>query len=395
MTQHTEQGRVVTFRETRLTLADLFADLIWPRLLRTPGLGLQPARVGIALFTLVIAGLIGHANTLWSDNPPFHRVLAQAFLPKRLGFSEGVVAAFFTKLSALLDFYPLELFVQGIPMLAVLALGSCAISRMAAADLATSARLTWPQGLAYTLGRALSVIGAALIPFLVIGLVALLLALCGWAFLQLPVLNLVGAILFPVAITLAILGAVAGLGLILGGVMLVPAIACEGTDAIDAVQRTYAYVFGRLGRLILYGAILALVLTVTFTVLRAIGLGTTYLATEATGAWLHDANRLLDRPRTPPGGMDGVATRLITFWINAFWLLLAAAGFSCFVAGSTILYLLMRQVTDGQDWAELWFPGATEAAAAEVRPTDPASTSARAMTQRGTDTPGLDAAPSA
>src|SRR5262245_18625856 len=49
-----------------LTLADLMADLEWPKLLRAPALGLNPGRVVLAFLALVATAVLFNAG-LWLD----------------------------------------------------------------------------------------------------------------------------------------------------------------------------------------------------------------------------------------------------------------------------------------------------------------------------------------
>ena len=48
---------------------------------------------------------------------------------------------------------------------------------------------------------------------------------------------------------------------------------------------------------------------------------------------------------------------MIRFWTTIPVILVLASFLSCCVSVSTALYLGMRRVCDGQDWAELWMPG--------------------------------------
>jgi hypothetical protein len=56
-------------------------------------------------------------------------------------------------------------------------------------------------------------------------------------------------------------------------------------------------------------------------------------------------------------GTYGVAAGIIGFWTLIPVGLVYAAAFSCGVALHTVLYLALRRLCDGQDFAELWVPG--------------------------------------
>lgn len=373
--------RVITVKESRLTLADLLDDLLWPKLLRAPALGLQPARIGVALFTLVLIGLIGSANAWFTADPPFLTTIRSLTFPPAAvaDYSESTLAGALSRSSAIIAEHPLELILQGIPMLIVLAIGWGTMARMTAAEFSAGVQTTWPEALGFVGSRLASFIGAALGAPALIGLVCLLLALGGLLFLQIPIIDVLGAALFPIALLLALMATLLTLGLILGGHLVIPAMACEGTDAIDALQRTYAYVVARPGRLVAYTFILLAVLALTALVLGSIATGVDFVARNATSAWMGDAAATILEPpgsresAAPLTGTRAVASGIANFWIGLVWMIAGAATFSTFTSGSTVLYLLLRQVCDGQDWGELWFPENAEAGREELASTTASS----------------------
>lgn len=378
--------RIITVKESRLTLPDLLDDLLWPKLFRAAPLALQPGHIGLALFTLAAVGLIGIANTWLGAESSFFDMLASAWTPSPGvdATRDGPVGLTLARAGALISEHPFNVFLQGIPMLAVLAIGIGAISRMSAAEFSSGVNMTWAEGLGFIIGRWPSALGAAFAAPLLIGLIALALALMGVIFLQLPGLDIAASIGFVIVILLALLGAVLTLGLLLGHSMLVPALACEGTDAIDALQRVYAYVLAKPGRLVAYSLVLVFILAATAFAMFAIASGTEYLARGATGAWLGETARTIVNPDAtttaePPAATRAIAGEIVDFWIGLVWMVCAAALFATYVSGSTILYLIMRQASDGQDWGELWFPEHTQAGRDELSPANMGDTSVRAM----------------
>lgn len=379
--------RIITVKESRLTLPDLLDDLLWPKLFRAAPLALQPAHIGLALFTLAAVGLIGIANTWLGADSSFFEMLSGAWtaVPNADAARAGPVGITLARAGSLISAHPFNVLFQGVPMLAVLAIGIGAISRMAAAEFSAGVNMTWAEGLGFIIGRWPSALGAAFAAPLLIGLIALALATMGVIFLQLPGLDIAAAIGFVLVILLALLGAVLTLGLLLGHSMLVPALACEGTDAIDALQRVYAYVLARPGRLVAYSLVLAFILAATALALYTIAGGTEYLARTATGAWLTPAPGSILSPDAAAASADSpaatraIAAEIVSFWIGLVWITCAAALFATYVSGSTILYLIMRQASDGQDWGELWFPEHTQAGRDELSIPSAGDTSVRAM----------------
>lgn len=380
--------RVITIKESRLTLPDLLDDLLWPKLFRAAPLALQPGRIGLALFTLAVAGLIGIANTWWSDAPSFFELIA-ATLNAPPVRTPGAIANPITDALAraghLVTEHPLALLFQGVPILAALAIGTAAIARMVAVEFSAGVTMSWTEALGFVLSRWPSALGAAFGAPLLIGLIALALAALGFIFLQLPGLDILGAIGFIVVLLLALLGAALTLGLLLGHSMLVPALACEGTDAIDALQRVYAYVLAKPGRLVAYSLVLGAILAVTAGATLAIAGATDFLARNATGAWLGDAASTILHPHAidasaePPAATRSIASRIINVWLGLVWMIAVSSIFATYVSGSTILYLIMRQASDGQDWGELWFPEHAAAGRDELSPNTNMDRSARAI----------------
>lgn len=381
-------ARVITIKESRLTLPDLLDDLLWPKLFRTAPLALQPGRIGLALFTLAAVGLIGIANTWWSDGPSFFELIAATLNAPPLhapGAIANPISDALARAGYLVTEHPLALLFQGVPIIAALAIGTAAIARMVAVEFSAGVTMSWTEALGFVLSRWPSALGAALGAPLLIGLIALALASLGFLFLQLPGLDILGAVGFIVVLLLALLGAALTLGLLLGHSMLVPALACEGTDAIDALQRVYAYVLAKPGRLVAYSLVLGAILAVTAGATLAIAGATEFLARSATGAWLGDAASTILQPHAadaiaePPAATRSIASRIVNVWLGLVWMIAVSSIFAAYVSGSTILYLIMRQASDGQDWGELWFPEHADAGRDELSPGGKSDLSARAI----------------
>src|SRR5690606_17158548 len=67
-----------------------------------------------------------------------------------------------------------------------------------------------------------------------------------------------------------------------------------------------------------------------------------------------------------PQGTAAGASWLAGMWIQTARAGVTALGASYFFTGATLIYLLVRQSCDGQDYTDLWAPGATEALIAEA-----------------------------
>lgn len=358
---------------------DLIEQLIWPRLLKAPALALAPTRLGLGFFCLLLLALLWQLPQLWIDGPgPFElaanqitgalaelsRALASWSVDALLNALGGL---FYRAPAAMLTTYPITTLVLLIPSLAVWCVGVGAISRSTACEFSLDVLTPWPAALGFSLSRCGSLMAALAAPLVVVLVLALLIAAAGAALLTWPVGDVIGAILYPAALLLATIAVIAITGYMLGHKLLVPAVVCEGTDAVDAIQRSYAYVIGRPLRLLIYLSILALVGALCLFIAAAIAAGINAFAAGAAGYWSGPRGReILSGAPIPAGGTRAIASSIIRIFAAIPTLLAAAYAVSLYAGGSTVLYLLLRQVNDGQDPAELWMPGSVPGAATPV-----------------------------
>jgi hypothetical protein len=421
-----DRSLFATRRDGSRWWAELADGLLWPKLAAVITLALRPARVGIALVMLVAVGLLGRVPLVWlpaGDQGPLATFLARAeaagaVLTQGLlnidipRFAAGAAALVLDAPVATARAYPWSLAAIALPLLLVVGVLGGALSRSAATEFARGERTPWTTALAFAISRALSFLGALATPILASLALGGVVAVAGWALLSLPWVQVAGALAYGVALLVMFIAVVLALGYALGFPLLVPALACEGTDAIDAIQRAYAYVLGRPLRLIAYSAVLlslivALVAT-TSLVLRATASATYAASTALTSTDVttlvrdaaaqdrtDDARRATNsasrtsQGQTPPKRVDDLLYRapssttpgatttpaaapdakpsasaratsaIIEFWNSLLALLVGAVAISAFFSGSSLLYLLLREVNDGQDHTELWTPERT------------------------------------
>ncbi len=145
----------------------------------------------------------------------------------------------------------LYVFVQGVVLSAVWGFFGGAVSRLAAVHLATDRKESAPAGIAFARRHFKGFAGAraALWASVVLPVVA---AAVVSAAGRLP--GLAGTILFPPAIVaaalLALVAVVAASLAAVAGFLTSPTIACEDSDAFDAVSRVYGYAAAGLPRLV-------------------------------------------------------------------------------------------------------------------------------------------------
>lgn len=366
-----------------LTFDDLVADLVWPKLFRAAALATRPARLGLALVWLIgvllILGAaqwalgpermqsIGEISRLASIND--NAFLAAAWQLKAPAAAKELHELFVAAPALLIRQQPLATIIVFPLLLVWTALLGGAIARSCATEFSAGVTTSWPQALAFALARWKSLVFALLIPLLIIWAIALALAGAGWLLFSFNGLNVLGGLLYFAFLLAGLVGSIVAVALAIGHSMLIPSVACEGTDAIDAVQHAYSFVFARPLRLVIYlGLILFQMLLAVFVVWLVVSLAM-HFAHDGAAAWSGDrGGRVLmavpnlvgehnaDANRTALAGANLWSARLATFWAVIPIGLLFAYAVSFYWCSSTILYLAMRRVVDGQDISEVWMP---------------------------------------
>ncbi len=368
-----------------LTFDDLVADLVWPRLLRAGHLALRPSRLGMGLVFVVgllllsimadrLDGDIGRnvlGTSLWT-------VIVDLVEMARGSESDGsrigretfaVLAstpAYLARTSPWVAFFVL-------PLMALwTAICGGAMCRSAACEFAQGVGIEWPKAVGFALARWWALVGALVGPLLLAWALMIGMAVAGWALFSLPVVNLLGAAVWPLFLLGGLVVSIVMLAYLVGWPMLLPSVACEGTDAVDAVQHAYSFVLARPLRLAVY----LLILVAQFVVLMAIVGGALWLAINVAQKcgmeWSgpRGADALGHMPEHVVRSVDEKAQWPLVRGVVNLWtvvpVLLPLAFAASFVwCGSTILYLAMRRVVDGQDVHEVWMPGMVEGTLAE------------------------------
>lgn len=372
-----------------LTLDDLIADLVWPKLLKVGPLAIRPARLGLALVFLIGARLI-IALSDWLDWRPGENVLGEfartaLALLRSLRPLEAHHAA--NELVMLMVGLPAQLLrdswqtaLISIPLLLIwTVIFGGAIARSAACDFCAGVSIPWPQALGFGLTRWRSLLGAVLLPLLLVWVIVLGMAAAGWALFSLPWLNVLGGVLWGLFLIGGLVCAGVSIAYALGHSLLVPSVAVEGTDAIDAVQHAYSFVFARPLRLVIYLVILAVQFLVVGTIVALMVWLLVQFAHDSASAWSGPRGKMVisGLPTPPPSSPPTDApqsgspiagapmpTRLAHGLVTTWTLVPILLGFSFAVSyywsAMVVLYLAMRRITDGQDVQELWMPGMVE-----------------------------------
>ncbi len=362
-------------RHPDLTLTDLTDALLWPRLFDAGRLAMRPERMFFGLLTVVLIGLLGSMSLLWSDEPSFGQsfgallgALSEAIgswmgrlsiaqpWDVHLGELAGNLAVVWQEAVTLTTVsFPVSSIVLGLPMLAVGLIGWAAIARSAAWEFGIGVTESGPVLLAVAVRRLPTLLGAVLGLPVFVGVVALGMGIVGWLLIGLPVLDVLGALLFGAALLVALVLVPVLAAWALGFPMLAPAVMCEGPDTFEAIQRGMAFVFGRPIRFVIYSLTLIALGAVLVGVLVLLLAGADALATGAMAMFL-DESRAAVVTGIATDDLEGTAVaaaRIISFWKATATLILGSFVVSYFASASSVLYLLLRKLNDGQDPGDL------------------------------------------
>ena len=343
------------------------ATPLWPTMLRATGLGLRPERVIVAFFAaLLVSGLV-RLPIPWES----WQSLRSMWLASNLRLDpvmwirsgEGPLAerASWLELAAtFLSAHVWSLLAVGVPILAVLVVASAIIARMTAVEFGLTTVLSTRAAAGLVKARLVSLAAAFGIPILLTAITLLVFAAGGAVLLAFPGLDLLGAALYCLAVFGSILLSVLLAAFVLGAPMLPAAVVCEGTgsgehgrgDAIDALQRVLAYVLNAPLRFALFAAISLAQLALVAWVAGLIASAATTIARLACTLWLSQ-----DRAAALAiggNGATGLASSVMAFWEWLPSVLASACTLAVFASGSTLVYLLLRRVCDGQHEREVW-----------------------------------------
>ncbi|MFP4144251.1 MAG: hypothetical protein ACLFV3_03830 [Phycisphaeraceae bacterium] len=261
-----------------------------------------------------------------------------------------------------------------------------AVTRLAALDASGAARQTSFQAVRFTARRYGWFVLAPVIPLTVAAGICLVLALAGLALFNLPVLDVLGAVLLGPLLAGGLVAALLLIGTVAGMSQLMPALAVEASDAFDAVSRVFNYVFGRPWRYLFYNGVMVVYGAICYLFVGLVVFLTLWLTKATVGLWsvgeLAGTTRfdaLLSDPRldtliTSPEwqALDGSATlaaAIIVVWVKLLIAVLPAFAFSFFFCEQTWIYLLLRRFSEGTEFEHVHVePGGKDEAAGSALP---------------------------
>jgi hypothetical protein len=302
--------------------------------------------------------------------------VAESFSRLVEGFVSLQVTSFFTAAGDLFVRTPVTLWavdplftvIYGLVFLTLIALAGGALTRMTAVELASGDKMRLNEAIDFAARGSRRLVLSLILPLLIAAALCAILVLAGWL-LMLPGIDLLGGILYGIALLIGFGVVFLLVGYGVGFSLLVPAVACENCDAADAQQRAYAYVLSRPLHLAGYAIVAMAGLALGFVVVSLFA-GTVLNVTGGlVGAWTGNPAMaaaqgfsppfdLTPDPATIPFRWDTKwSSGLVSFWQTIVIGLVAAYVFSYYFAASACVYLLMRRACDGQETTEIWQPG--------------------------------------
>ena len=287
--------------------------------------------------------------------------------------------------------------------LAVWAVFGGAITRIAAVKVARNEQVSLGDALRFSVAKFLSYFAAPLYPALGVAVIVLVMVLVGGLLFLVPY---VGDVLGAVLWFLVLIGGLIMAGLLIGYVgwpLMYATISTEGSDSFDAFSRCYQYVYQRPWHYLFYTLVALLygVLAIFFVVFLTsffVYLGKfaldfiPWLDWRATG---EPASALSVYAPTSYGWRDllvgehrvdyflaemntgqQIGAVIVGFWLTLIFLMMVGFAYSYFWTFTTIIYFLLRQQIDHQDFDEVYYEEDEEAypVTAASAPAAPAAT---------------------
>jgi len=246
---------------------------------------------------------------------------------------------------------------------AVLAFGGGLLCRMEAVSIATRDTPRVNPALAMVIPRWPAFFGALVTPLLLAGLLSIILLVFGFVLLNIPAIDIIGGLLYGVAILFGLGVAMLVLAFIVCGLLLLPVVATENCDGADAMHRAIAYVVAKPLTWMLYLFTIMLGLALGLVLVSGVASLTVLITSELSGAMTrHDL--MLSAAALAQGGEipdmswnERFTAGLIAFWTSLVNWAIGGWGVAYLMAASTRAYLLLRRVCDAQDEREIWWPG--------------------------------------
>jgi hypothetical protein len=339
-------------------------------------------------------GEAGVFSTLWYTTAAgFHNVVHSLLLFDLPGVKTNTSECL-TVFSGILTDHYLFCIIFFVITLAVISVAGGAICRIAALQFARGEKPGLTEALSFSTKRFTSFFIAPLAPLAIIiflGLFIFLLGLMG----NIPrVGGLIMGIFMLLALITGTLITVVSIGAAAGFNLMFPAVAYDDSDCLDAISRSFSYVYAKPWRMgfytaiaVVYGAICYifvrffafLLLRITYWFLQVGVLGDN---SKLTAIWQKPSFGSLHGSLTLPGGTESVAAFLVYLCLLAIVGLVVSVIISFYFSANTIIYSLMRNRVDNTALEDIYThfedvdtePTTTESRSEEAQPDSSSST---------------------
>ncbi|MDH3718925.1 MAG: hypothetical protein OES79_12465 [Planctomycetota bacterium] len=241
----------------------------------------------------------------------------------------------------------------GLWALAVWAFFGAAITRTAVLRLTRDELAAWGRVRGFVQSKWPSYFSAPLFPLLGIAILAIPIAILG-IFARGDGSALVTAIFWPLALATGFVMTMLLVGLAFGWPLMWSTISAEGTDAFDALSRSYAYVFQRPLFYLVYAAIASAVGVVGASIVHKFAALVIHLTLWAA-TWGGSAERVA---KVAEIGLDkdlGIYASVLIMFCNSAVLTLATAfAISYLWCASAAIYLLLRRHVDAAELDDVY-----------------------------------------
>jgi hypothetical protein len=247
-------------------------------------------------------------------------------------------------------------------VIVVMSFSGGAICRLAALEFSRGEKPGLTEALKFSWQKLGGFLTAPAIPITIMVVAGALIVMLGLAG-NIPVAGkFIMALGLPVALIIGLIISLFLVGTIIGFNIMSPAIAYEGTNGLDAISRSFAYVFAHPWAVTFYGILASIYGAVSYLFVRAFAfllLLITYtlvdigLSNDGNGAILEKLwakpeffNLLRENPDLSLTTMELAPSLMINTAVLTVIALLIAFVFSFYYCSCTIIYALMREKVD-------------------------------------------------
>ena len=311
----------------------------WPgQLTETVGLPPSPPAVPQDVAGVIQELVSGPVYGIWQRmNAPYWRLIVDASLSLR-GLTLALLGALWT--------------------LVVWAFIGSAITRSAALQLSVEQRPTLPQVLRYASVKVGSYVASPLLPILLVMAIAAILAVTTGIFARWNWSLWISGVLWGPGLIATFVMAVVLLGLTVAWPLMWPTISTEGTDAFDALSRSYSYTFQRPLHYLFYSMVAALIGTLGWFFVYHFSEWIIDLSFWSA-SWIATADRI-DEIRSVISGrstnQNGLlfGAKIMGLWVGLVRTIAMAFTYSYFWTSVTAIYLLLRRDVDQTETDEVY-----------------------------------------